>query len=498
MTRIADRTVLFADLRGSTALFETLGNAEATSVVTHTHQRPGPAVAEHRRPCRQDPGRRLDGGLREPAPAVQAALQMHEVLEALVLRAASGAPRPGLRGLRLQVALARGEVVEMGGDCFGDAVNVAARLIDHAGDNETLVTVEVLRRPAGDHASRAFAAWTGWCCAAAPSRCRCTCWAAPRRWRSAVTQFGDVLDRRRARRPAPDLAAHRVFDSDSCRWCWAAARRPLLRRRLRVSRSHARVDWHSGSVPAHRPQLQRHLRALQRRRDRHGSGTEPAARQLHPARQRHQIGLGACSPTIDPLLACVRFEVLSFTDTVPKRLTSSPDGRPEAPARRACAADPRAPGLAGPRFPLCTIARPWMTRAGRFDWTKPEPVLPRRPPRQSRPQRTGVLLVNLGTPDEPTAPHCAATWPNFLSDPRVVEIPRLAVVPILHGIILRTRPAKSAAKYASDLDARRLAAGALDLSATGCKRWPTLAERGHACWCATPCATAIRRWAGDG
>ncbi|MCK7500889.1 MAG: hypothetical protein MZW92_69985 [Comamonadaceae bacterium] len=35
MTRISDRTVLFADLRGSTALFETLGNAEATSVVTH-------------------------------------------------------------------------------------------------------------------------------------------------------------------------------------------------------------------------------------------------------------------------------------------------------------------------------------------------------------------------------------------------------------------------------------------------------------------------------
>ena len=44
MTRIAERTVLFADLRGSTALFERLGNAEATSVITHTvnyagHQR---------------------------------------------------------------------------------------------------------------------------------------------------------------------------------------------------------------------------------------------------------------------------------------------------------------------------------------------------------------------------------------------------------------------------------------------------------------------------
>jgi class 3 adenylate cyclase len=78
------------------------------------------------------------------------------------------------------VALARGEVVEMGGDCFGDAVNVAARLLDHAGDNETLVTVDVLQGlPVDLH--RAFAAWTAWCCAAASNRCRCTCWAAARR-----------------------------------------------------------------------------------------------------------------------------------------------------------------------------------------------------------------------------------------------------------------------------------------------------------------------------
>jgi len=43
------------------------------------------------------------------------------------------------------VCIALGETVEVSGDYFGDAVNVAARLLDHAGDNETLVTVEVLR-----------------------------------------------------------------------------------------------------------------------------------------------------------------------------------------------------------------------------------------------------------------------------------------------------------------------------------------------------------------
>ena len=63
--------------------------------------------------------------------------------------------------------------------------------------------------------------------------------------------------------------------------------------------------------------------------------------------------------------------------------------------------------------------------------------------------RTAVLLVNLGTPDEPTPSALRRYLAEFLGDPRVVEIPRLVWWPILHGIILRTRPAKSAAKYAS-------------------------------------------------
>ena len=63
--------------------------------------------------------------------------------------------------------------------------------------------------------------------------------------------------------------------------------------------------------------------------------------------------------------------------------------------------------------------------------------------------RTAVVLVNLGTPDAPTASALRRYLAEFLSDARVVEIPRLAWLPILHGIILRTRPARSAAKYAS-------------------------------------------------
>jgi ferrochelatase len=64
-------------------------------------------------------------------------------------------------------------------------------------------------------------------------------------------------------------------------------------------------------------------------------------------------------------------------------------------------------------------------------------------------ERTAVLLVNLGTPDAPTASAVRRYLAQFLSDPRVVEIPGWIWKPLLHGVILRVRPAKSAAKYAA-------------------------------------------------
>jgi protoporphyrin/coproporphyrin ferrochelatase len=59
------------------------------------------------------------------------------------------------------------------------------------------------------------------------------------------------------------------------------------------------------------------------------------------------------------------------------------------------------------------------------------------------------MLVNLGTPDEPTPAAVRRYLAEFLSDRRVVELPRLAWWPILHGIVLRLRPRKSAAAYES-------------------------------------------------
>ena len=69
--------------------------------------------------------------------------------------------------------------------------------------------------------------------------------------------------------------------------------------------------------------------------------------------------------------------------------------------------------------------------------------------RHGTPPRTAVVLVNLGTPDAPNAAAVRRYLAEFLGDPRVVEIPRLLWLAILHGIILRVRPKKSAAKYAT-------------------------------------------------
>lgn len=77
------------------------------------------------------------------------------------------------------------------------------------------------------------------------------------------------------------------------------------------------------------------------------------------------------------------------------------------------------------------------------------PFLPEPAHAHGRPTRVGVLLVNLGTPAAPTAQAVRPYLAEFLSDRRVVEIPPILWKPILHGIILRTRPKKSAAKYAS-------------------------------------------------
>ncbi|WP_166268244.1 ferrochelatase [Marinobacter caseinilyticus] len=67
--------------------------------------------------------------------------------------------------------------------------------------------------------------------------------------------------------------------------------------------------------------------------------------------------------------------------------------------------------------------------------------------RHDQPEKLGILVTNLGTPDAPTPSALRRYLGEFLADPRVVEVPRLIWWLILHGVILRIRPSRSAAAY---------------------------------------------------
>ncbi|MBN8510463.1 MAG: FHA domain-containing protein [Burkholderiales bacterium] len=310
MTQISERTILFADLRGSTGLFETLGNAEATAVVTQCVAALGPPVAQRGGHVVKTLGDGLMAVFDTPAQAAKAALQMHEALTAVTARGLSqGGGWAALHALTLQIAVARGEVVDMNGDCFGDAVNVAARLLDHAGDSETLVTGAVLEGlPAAQR--RQFRSLD-------QIVLRGRVEPVPvfvlggRRTDSAATQFGDV---------APPV------EPDTIRLSWldhgvsfASRQMPVVLGRSpqahyrvddsRVSRSHARLDWHGGG-------FQLSDLSYNGTYVRFADGEIVSLRRgsctLHG---RGSIGLGG-SPA-DPTSACVRFEVLRFGDADP-------------------------------------------------------------------------------------------------------------------------------------------------------------------------------------
>ncbi|MBA4178839.1 MAG: adenylate/guanylate cyclase domain-containing protein [Leptothrix sp. (in: Bacteria)] len=313
MTRISDRTVLFADLRGSTGLFESLGNAEATSVVTHCVNALAVPVSSHAGHVVKTLGDGLMAIFDAPAAAMQAAIQMHDVLEGMVTRGSERGASSGLRGLRLQVAVARGEIVEMAGDCFGDAVNVAARLLDHAGDNETLVTSEVMKGLSGETLLR-FRSLDRLVLRGRVEPVEVHVMGGRRGSGvdQAATQFGDVTS---------------VQEPDGLRLMWGGQHRvfssqqmPVVLGRspqaafcvddVRVSRSHARLDWHSGS-------FQLTDLSYNGTYVRFNDGEIVSLRRggctLHGS---GSIGLGG-SPA-DPASACVSFDVLRLADTQPQ------------------------------------------------------------------------------------------------------------------------------------------------------------------------------------
>ncbi len=241
------RCVMFADLRGSTGLYETLGNAFATQLVSRTVSVLGRVISSQDGVLVKTLGDGLMATFDEPATAIQTAVDMHAALAQIGHDEWADA-EPQHRPMKLQIGLAFGEMVEMSGDFFGDSVNIAARLLEHCGDNETLATsmlVETLpahdklkfrrldllqlrgrvepvevhvleRHDAPDLAATMFGNVLA---ATVPSALRLT-------WLGAATVF-----------TTSEMPL--VLGRGEQAQCWIDDNR--------VSRSHARIDWHGGA-----------------------------------------------------------------------------------------------------------------------------------------------------------------------------------------------------------------------------------------------------------
>jgi adenylate cyclase len=135
---MTDVTVVFADITGSTGIFESLGNLKATRAITSVTQWIGKV-------CTNRGGRVVkylgDGVLvvfKDNTKAVGAVIEMQRLHQQRI------SDWPQALRMGLQIGMARGEIVEQAGDCFGDAVNLASRLSDLSGREQIFATSVVI------------------------------------------------------------------------------------------------------------------------------------------------------------------------------------------------------------------------------------------------------------------------------------------------------------------------------------------------------------------
>ncbi|MBG9386952.1 adenylate/guanylate cyclase domain-containing protein [Caenimonas aquaedulcis] len=131
-------TVVFADLTGSTGVFEALGNSLATQAITTlTHWIGSVCIAHGGRVVKT-----LGDGVLAVFPDGSSAI--HAVVELQRIHNQRLQEWPNNLRMRLQVGVASGEVIEVDGDCYGDAVNVASRLSDLSGADQIWATDTVI------------------------------------------------------------------------------------------------------------------------------------------------------------------------------------------------------------------------------------------------------------------------------------------------------------------------------------------------------------------
>ena len=139
-------TVVFADLTGSTRVFEAIGNARATETVTRLIQWIGGVCESHGGRVVKSLGDGVFAIFASGANATRAVLELQRNHQ----KRLQTWPAP-LR-MELQIGVASGEVVEVDGDCYGDAVNLASRLSDLAGPGQIWATEAVIDQLQGGEA----------------------------------------------------------------------------------------------------------------------------------------------------------------------------------------------------------------------------------------------------------------------------------------------------------------------------------------------------------
>ncbi|MDB5741815.1 MAG: putative adenylate/guanylate cyclase [Polaromonas sp.] len=241
-------TVVFADLTGSTGVFESLGNVKATQAITRLTQWIGQVCENHKGHVVKYLG---DGVLilfQESQGAVEASRELQKVHQNRISK------WPDPLKMRLQIGMARGDIVEQQGDCYGDAVNVASRLSDLSGPDQILASDAVIRQLPDNFLVRAR------CMGALAIRGRVeSCVVHRVEWQDEVlsevfTMPASLMSSASARRLAGTsviklswLDHHASFTSSKLPvYLGRDASAEFVVQDPRVSRKHARIEWRGG------------------------------------------------------------------------------------------------------------------------------------------------------------------------------------------------------------------------------------------------------------
>lgn len=241
-------TVVFADLTGSTGLFESLGNAKATQAITRLTQWIGKVCTAQNGHVVKYLGDGVLMVFKENASAVEAVVEMQRIHSERIKS------WPDALKMRLQIGLARGDVVAQDGDFFGDAVNVASRLSDLSGPEQILGTDTVIDSLPSGNTIRSR------CLGAMDIRGRdeaCTVYQVE--WQSELlTEFFTVpasLTASPFSRPTRQMGAINLSWLD-VEMSFKSTELPIYIGRVddanfvvtdpRVSRMHAKITWHGG------------------------------------------------------------------------------------------------------------------------------------------------------------------------------------------------------------------------------------------------------------